>query len=89
MTGELAPLDALGQAELLGRGEVSALELVDAAIERIERLDPQLNAVILPAFERARGEARALGAERPSADIAATHSRTIAGRVGVHHCPAR
>jgi amidase len=68
MTDTLSTLDALGQAELLGRGEVSALELVDAAIGRIERLDRQLNAVILPAFERARREARELGAQRPSAE---------------------
>jgi amidase len=68
MTNPLASLDVHGQAELLGRGEVSALELVDAAIERIERLDPELNAVILPAFERARSEARELGAARPSAE---------------------
>lgn len=66
MREELATLDALGQAELVRRGEVSAVELVEAAIERIERLDPQLNAVILPAFDRARAEARELGARRPS-----------------------
>jgi amidase len=68
MTNPLATLDVHSQAELLGRGEVSALELVDAAIERIERLDPELNAVILPAFERARSEARELGAARPSVE---------------------
>ena len=51
-------LDAVAQAELIRRGEVSPAELVDAAIERIERLNPKLNAVIHPRFEKARTEAR-------------------------------
>jgi len=38
---------------LFGRGEVSPLELVDAAIERIERVDPVLNAVIDRQFSTA------------------------------------
>jgi amidase len=47
-------LDATGQAELVRSGEVSPLELVDAAIERIERLNPELNAVITPLYDKAR-----------------------------------
>ena len=35
-------------------GEASPLELVDAAIERIEALNGELNAVIHPLFEKAR-----------------------------------
>ncbi len=50
---EVAVLDATGQAELVRRGEVSARELVEWAIERIERLNPSLNAVITPMYERA------------------------------------
>jgi len=50
--------DALGQAELVSSGQASPLELVDAAIERIEKLDPAINAVIHRRFERARDEAR-------------------------------
>lgn len=52
-------LDATAQAELVRSGEASPLELVDDAIDRIERLNPQLNAVIHPRFERARAEAAA------------------------------
>jgi len=55
---EFAHLDATAQAALVRAGEVSALELVDAAIERIERGNPALNAVIHRRFERAREEAR-------------------------------
>jgi amidase len=53
----LGDLDATGLADLVRRGEVSPVELVDAAIGRIERLDPDLNAVIHRQFERARAEA--------------------------------
>jgi amidase len=51
-------LDATAQAELVRSGEASALELVDDAIARVEKLNPELNAVIHPRFERARDEAR-------------------------------
>ena len=44
-------------AELIRSGELSPLELLDDTIDRIERLDPDLNAVIHPRFERAREEA--------------------------------
>ena len=52
-------LDATAQADLVRRGEVSPVELVEAAIARIERLDPALNAVIHHRFERALEEAAA------------------------------
>lgn len=54
---ELAFLDATAQAELVKRKEVTPLELVDAAIERIERLNPSLNAVVTPMYEQARAVA--------------------------------
>ena len=55
---DLARLDATAQAELVRRGEVTPLELVDAAIGRIERANSALNAVITQTFERARNAAR-------------------------------
>src|SRR5256885_2369595 len=51
-------LDATAQAELVRSGQASPLELVDAAIERVERVNPQLNAVIHPLFESARERAK-------------------------------
>lgn len=51
-------LDATAQAELVRRREASPLELVDAAIQRIEKVNPQLNAVVWERFEKAREEAR-------------------------------
>src|SRR5215472_236943 len=47
-------MDATAQAELVRQRELTPLELVDAAIARIERLNPTLNAVITPLFEDAR-----------------------------------
>jgi amidase len=54
---ELSTMDATAQAELVRRGELTPLELVDAAIARIERVNPTLNAVIAPLFEEARAAA--------------------------------
>ena len=59
---EIAVLDAVGNAELVRRGEVTAAELMRWAIERIEALNPTLNAVITPMYE----QALAAAAARPS-----------------------
>ena len=49
-----ARLDAMDQADLVRQGDVKPIELVDAAIERIERVNGRLNAVVTPLYERAR-----------------------------------
>ncbi|HEY4309038.1 MAG TPA: amidase family protein [Pirellulales bacterium] len=54
---EFAALDALAQAELVRNKQVTPLELVNAAIARVEKLDPQLNSVVTTAFEQARQRA--------------------------------
>ncbi len=48
---DLARLDATAQAELVRTGEASPTELVEAAIARIEALNPEINAVIHALFE--------------------------------------
>lgn len=58
---ELADLDAIGQAALAATGEVSAVELLEAAIVRLESAR-RLNAVITDLFERGREQAGALDA---------------------------
>ena len=68
MSEDLSLLDATAQAELVRTGQVSATELVTAAIERIEALNPVLNAVVTPIFDRAAEEARA-GPEGPFAGV--------------------
>ncbi|MEB2284876.1 MAG: hypothetical protein B6D46_12390 [Polyangiaceae bacterium UTPRO1] len=50
-------LDAVAQAELVRRGEVAPHELVAAAIARAERVNPELNAIITPLYEKARAAA--------------------------------
>ncbi len=54
MYHEYSEYDGLGLAELVRKGEVSAAELVEAAIERIERHNPTLNAVVYKAYDEAR-----------------------------------
>lgn len=54
---ELAFLSATDQAALVRNKEVSPIELVDEAINRIEKLNGELNAVIIERFEKARAEA--------------------------------
>jgi amidase len=51
---EYAQYDATGLAELVRKKEVSALELVNAAIARIEAVDGRLNSVVMRFFEEAR-----------------------------------
>ena len=54
MADEWAHLDAIDQALLVRRGDVSPLELIEAAIERLARINPELNAVIHFYLEEAR-----------------------------------
>ena len=57
MSEELARLDATAQADLVRRGEASPQELVDAAIERIEASNGELNAVIHKLYDKGRAAA--------------------------------
>ncbi|MGZ0220613.1 MAG: amidase, partial [Acidimicrobiales bacterium] len=52
---ELLGFDGLGLSALIGAGEVTADEVLDATIARVEALDGTINAVIDRAFDRARG----------------------------------
>jgi amidase len=53
MTDELSLFDATAQAELVRTSQVTAVELVAAAIKRVEDLNPALNAVVTPVFDQA------------------------------------
>ena len=52
-----ADLDAIDLARLIAEGEVSELEVLDEAIARAERVNPQLNAVVYPWYDHARERA--------------------------------
>ena len=58
MSTELEQFDALGLADLVTRKEVKPIELVEAAIERIERINPELNCVMFKNYDAARAAAR-------------------------------
>ncbi len=51
--------DGLGLAELVKNKDVSPTELVEEAIERIEKHNPTLNGVIFKAYDQARDDAKA------------------------------
>jgi amidase len=69
MTGEeFLSLDAVAAAELVHRGEVSPVELVEAAIERIDALS-HLNAVVERCFDQAREAAVHVDRTRPLAGV--------------------
>src|SRR5579872_1192657 len=57
-SSELDTLDAVGQAELVRTRQASPLELLDACVARLERVNPQINAVVSEFLDRARKTAK-------------------------------
>ena len=53
-----ADLDATDIARLVGRGELSALEVLEEAVKRAERINPRLNALVYPWYDHARQRIR-------------------------------
>jgi amidase len=53
--------DGVALAELVRRGELTASELLEAAIRRAEALNPRLNAIVIPMYETARAARPAQG----------------------------
>ena len=51
---EFTALDAVGLAALIRQGEVSAAEVLEAAITRAEAVNPVINAIVLKHYDRAR-----------------------------------
>jgi len=56
---DFGAFDGLGLAELVRKGDVSADELLDEAIARTERVDPQINAVVVRHDDYARRQIQA------------------------------
>jgi amidase len=66
---EYMAFDATGLAELVKRGEVSGPELAEAAIQRIEALNPKLNAVVEKSYDLARAAAAKTNTAAPLAGV--------------------
>ena len=71
---ELAFAGVVRQAELVRAGEVSSRELVELYLERIERLDPELNA-----FRKVMGERALVDAQQADARRGAGEERPLLG----------
>jgi amidase len=54
---EYANYDGVGLAELVRKGEVAPIDLVEESIRRIDALNPQLNAVVHKMYDQARATA--------------------------------
>ena len=58
MEKQLGELDAIASAELIAKGEVSTVEMVQAAIDRVEQVNDELHAVIFKRYDKALEEAK-------------------------------
>jgi amidase len=89
VTEPLAFAGAARQAERIRRGDVDPVELVEFTLDRIARIDPQLNAFRVVLADRARAEAERaaarvrLGEERPllGVPVAIKDDLAVAGQV--------
>jgi amidase len=75
--------DGLGLAELIKKGEVSAEEVCEAAIARIEAVNPEINAVIATVYDAAREQARSSMPEGPFAGVPFLLKDLLASYAGV------
>src|SRR5271157_4589914 len=55
---EYASLDGLALGELVRKGEVTALELLEEAIARVEKHNGAINAIVYKFYDQARAAAR-------------------------------
>ena len=61
--------DAIGLAGLIKNGDISAAEMTEVVIRRIEALDPVLNFITTPTFDRARDSAGAIAQDSTFAGV--------------------
>jgi amidase len=80
---ELALFDATALAELVRRKEVKPVELVEAAVGRIERLNPELNAVVTPMYDQAIEAAKAVLPNGPFTGVPFLLKDLLAAYTGV------
>lgn len=66
---ELSLLDATDLAKLIKKKDIQASELIEITIERIEKINPQLNAVVTPMYDEARKASREAIPDGPFAGV--------------------
>ena len=74
-TTELIAMSATKIAQLIREKQISATEAVNAYIDRIQKVNPKLNAVVQMCFDRALAEAKSADAARARGEL-----------IGVLHC---
>jgi Asp-tRNA(Asn)/Glu-tRNA(Gln) amidotransferase A subunit family amidase len=98
MSQEAVNLSARALGQAVTRGDISAIEAVEAAIVRIEAVNSKLNAVVVKRYDEARKEARALDVRRargealgPLAGVAVTVKECldVAGTPSTFGLPSR
>ena len=80
---DVALLDATAQAELVRKKQVKPIELLEAAIKRIERINPEINAVVTPMYDMARKTAEGFLPDGPFAGVPFLMKDLGAGFAGV------
>jgi len=83
---ELAFLDATEQAALVRKKKISPLELLEAAIDRIERINPKINAVVTPMYDLARTAAAGPLPDGPFTGVPFLLKDILAPYAGVRLC---
>jgi amidase len=58
LSEDIALMDAMAQAEMIRRKEITPVELVESTINKIESLNPAINAVVTKMYDEARDEAQ-------------------------------
>src|SRR3954470_16192466 len=82
MTGDLWRLDGVALAGLILAGEVSAREAVTAHLDRLQAVNPQLNAVVRTLEEQALAEADAADrAQRAGEPLGALHGLPVTTKI--------
>jgi amidase len=69
MSQDALDLDGMGQAARVASGAMSAPELLEAAIARIERINPSVNAVSIRLYDEARARLRQQRPQGPFAGV--------------------
>jgi amidase len=83
LSEEYSRLDAMALTELTLRKEVTPRELVETAIERIEELNPTLNAVVTPMYEQALSAANSPTIDGPFAGVPFLLKDVLAAYAGI------